>query len=677
MIFLWILCATGIGYASLAVWRTSISAPENRAVPLVIAFAAMSFWALTAVAGSQVLATIGQLARTLAWLSYLAFSTRGERGKFSFKSIQTELLLAGIAVIAAVATLGALGSVDREHLAFWIIVELVARLLVPIGGVIYLHSLLNNAPAETSSGFRLVGLGLAILWAYDLNLYTVSLLGYDVAPALNAGRSLVALLLVPAFGIAARRREHWKIAFSRKVTFQSLSLIAVGLYFVVMSLSARTISLLSGASGATVAIAVTVGLCTLGAVVLLVPRNRAWLKVMVTKHLFSHRYDYRTEWLRFSSTIADASNVAQSIEERVVQAIAQVTESPSGLLLQPARDGQFEIAAIWRWPNQPADLTATVAMPAAMNGTLQDGHIATFSTDFRWNVAGLDPVRPDTPYHDAWVAVPLIRLESLIGVVILSKPTLPRDLDWEDFDLLKAIAQQAAVHISDTQNRIEIEEARRFEEFNRRFSFIIHDIKNIVSQLSLVASNAEQHGANPKFQAEMQRSLTSAVRKMTQLLSKLSPERVFEGGPLGAVDVDRLVASIIAARAGQHPFLCTGTAAGAQARGDLTKLKLAIEHLVQNAVEASATDVPVEIAASTDAGRCLIAITDHAAGMSAEFIRKGLFKPFVSTKGGGFGIGAAEAKALIEDMGGKLRVASVEGAGTTFTIDLPLIDLRE
>ena len=60
--------------------------------------------------------------------------------------------------------------------------------------------------------------------------------------------------------------------------------------------------------------------------------------------------------------------------------------------------------------------------------------------------------------------------------------------------------------------------------------------------------------------------------------------------------------------------------------------------------------------------------------MSAAFIRNSLFRPFVSTNGGGFGIGTAEAKALIEDMGGKLRVSSIEGRGSTFTIELPLDD---
>jgi len=60
--------------------------------------------------------------------------------------------------------------------------------------------------------------------------------------------------------------------------------------------------------------------------------------------------------------------------------------------------------------------------------------------------------------------------------------------------------------------------------------------------------------------------------------------------------------------------------------------------------------------------------------MSAQFIRTRLFQPFASTKQGGFGIGAFEARTLIADMGGRLEVESQEGEGSRFTIYLPAAD---
>jgi putative PEP-CTERM system histidine kinase len=271
----------------------------------------------------------------------------------------------------------------------------------------------------------------------------------------------------------------------------------------------------------------------------------------------------------------------------------------------------------------------------------------------------------------AWAGVPLVRGESLIGVIVLGRPAIGRMLDWEDFDLLKVIGQQVAMHLADAQNQAELEQARQFDEFNRRFAFIIHDIKNVVSQLSLVVSNAAEHGANPRFQESMARTLASATAKMTVLLSRLSAD-----GPtsptLDRVDLGRLLTELADTRQGQHP-ITLAIEHECRVGADAEQLRQAIDHLIQNAIEASPAQAPIELTLATKQENALISIKDRGSGMAPEFVRKQLFKPFASTKPGGFGIGAAEAKALIEAMGGGLDVKSVEGAGTQFSIRLPLL----
>lgn len=661
-----IYSVTALAYGALVIWRISIGGVLKHASPIVLACLGMTIWACAHLSGRAEIAALGELVRSLAWLGYLASLTRGMKERPERWVLGSLVVLSGFVIVAAVATLVSLDVVGPEARPYWLIAAVFARLLLPIGGIIYLHNLYGDTEGTTSSGQRVAVISLAILWAYDLNLYTVTMLGFDVALALIDGRPILALLLAPAFAIAARRREQWKIAFSRKMTFQSLSLAAIGLYFVAMSLSARAMSFTNGATSVVLLAVAAAVFCIVAGSLLFMPTSRAWLKVIVTKHLFSHRYDYRTEWLRFSATIADTGESALALEERVVKAIAEVTESPSGLLLLPSGGDTYEIAASWRWPDRSLDRDAAVRLPLEIVQSLRQGLIAA-----------LGAVTPDEHLFDwtseAWVAVPLIRLSSMIGLVILSKPRLQRELDWEDFDLLKAIGQQAAVHISDTHNQTELEEAKQFEEFNRRFSFIIHDIKNVVSQLSLLSSNAEVHGANPKFQIEMNRSLASAVDKMRRLLARLSPDRVLLAAPVEPIEVDALLDAIAAARVTQHPLIVRERC-DVRAVGDLDKLKLALDHLVQNAIEASEADAPITLGARREASCCSIHVADNGAGMSTAFIRKGLFKPFVSTKGGGFGIGAAEAKTLVEGMGGVLRVSSIEGRGSTFTIQLPLED---
>ncbi|MDN4630847.1 PEP-CTERM system histidine kinase PrsK [Sphingomonas sp. PsM26] len=676
MLLFWILISTGTAYALLAAWRISLGTGRDRAPTLVIAFVGMAAWAYSGLTQNLLLIIAAQLLRNIAWLVYLANATQPSADSSERRSHSATILGVMAVLAAASAVMGILQIPDTPAATTWAVVTIGCRLIFAIGGIIYLHNLYNGLTSSSGTGFRLILFALGMLSAYDLNLYTVGLLGYQVAEPLSIGRPVLALLLAPLFLVAARRREHWKIALSRKATFQSLSLVAIGLYFVSMSIVARSETVFAGSAGPTLAIGAVLGLSAIGAFLLFSTRARAWLKVVIIKNLFRHRYDYRAEWLRFSATISDSGGSALSLEERVVKAVADVTESPAGLLLMTTDQQTFDVAAAWCWGHRATPPTSPILFPEAQREQLQQGLIATFAQHAQHDAHTQEPPEIVETIGDAWVAVPLIWLSTMIGVVILAKPRLQRALDWEDFDLLKVIGQQAAVHLSDAHKQLELEEARRFEEFNRRFAYIIHDIKNVVSQLSLLASNAQQHGSNPKFQAEMSRSLTSAVQKMNVLLSRLSPDRVLQSATPESIDVDRLIDTVVTGRVDQRS-LSIGPRSGARARGDLEKLKLALDHLVQNAIEASPVDQPVVVSATSVGPHCVITVADNGVGMSADFIRKGLFKPFVSTKGGGFGIGAAEAKALVAGMGGTLRVTSTEGHGSIFSIELPLSDVRD
>ena len=100
--------------------------------------------------------------------------------------------------------------------------------------------------------------------------------------------------------------------------------------------------------------------------------------------------------------------------------------------------------------------------------------------------------------------------------------------------------------------------------------------------------------------------------------------------------------------------------------GNREALEQALVHLVQNAIDASADAMPVFLDVSADGLYGTIEVLDSGQGMSPEFVRTGLFKPFVSSKPGGFGIGAFEARELVKGMGGRIAVESREGLGTRF-----------
>ena len=304
-------------------------------------------------------------------------------------------------------------------------------------------------------------------------------------------------------------------------------------------------------------------------------------------------------------------------------------------------------------------------------------HVVDFGTrrGARLKQSGASAELPDwlAGIDSAWAGVPLLHNDRLVGFVILEHPPVRRPLDWEDFDLFRTAGIQAASYLAEAISQEALADAQRFDEFNRRFAFIMHDIKNLVSQLALVARNAERHADNPEFRADMIATLQSSVRKMNDLLARLGRGNGGEAEQPRAIPLASVAAAVAEVKKRVHPIELSGEE-GIAAVADPVRLEQALSHLVQNGIDASDAGVPVRIAFSRRAGEAVIEIADRGAGMSADFIRARLFQPFASTKEGGFGVGAFEARSLVTAMGGRIEVESREGEGTRFTVFLPLAE---
>ena len=243
--------------------------------------------------------------------------------------------------------------------------------------------------------------------------------------------------------------------------------------------------------------------------------------------------------------------------------------------------------------------------------------------------------------------------------MLLAAPEYRRQLDWEDFDLLRTAGNQAASSLAEALGQEALTHAQRFEEFNRRFAFILHDIKNLVSQLSLLARNAERHADNPEFRADMVATLQSSVGKMNELLTRLAPHSKSRVQRIEAQPLRPILSAAIAAKRGEREVSLRGDAS-TLALVDAGALEQAVGHLLQNALDASSAE-PVTVRVSGSGSGVGIAISDKGVGMDGDFVRNRLFQPFASSKPGGFGIGAFEARALITAMGGRISVDSRPG----------------
>lgn len=549
----------------------------------------------------------------------------------------------------------------------------VLNMLVAIGALMLLHNLYAGAAASSRRIIRWSGIGLAMIFAYDLNLFTIAYLVGEYPSLLVALRGLVVGVMASLLAFGANATSAGlQFRPSRAVTFQTLSLLLIGSYLLVMVLVTRSLALLGEDIARATQVAFLV-IAVVGALVWLPSeRARGWLRVTATKHLFQHRYDYREEWLRFTRTIGRGSSSSASFHERAVKAIADITDSPAGLLLVPNEEAQLELTARWNWP--------TIEVPASAGDYALSGLLEQHS-----HILDLDEVRAGIDHHgelahvpqwmsdaeDAWALVPLIHFDRLVGAIVLARPRIERRLDWEDFDLLRVAGQQLASYLAEQAGQQALMDASRFDEFNRRMAFVMHDIKNLASQLSLLSANAQKHADNPAFRADMLVTLRNSTEKLNALLARLSRYGAGQGQEVREVDLASLAKGIAERFKSVHPVAIT-KAEPVIVLADVESLEQALIHLVQNAIDASGKQDPVFLDVHSDGLAGQINVVDSGSGMSPEFVRNGLFKPFVSSKQGGFGIGAFEAREMIRSMGGRVNVESREGVGSRFSVILPV-----
>jgi putative PEP-CTERM system histidine kinase len=344
-------------------------------------------------------------------------------------------------------------------------------------------------------------------------------------------------------------------------------------------------------------------------------------------------------------------------------------------LLVPGEGGALVLGARWQWPT--LDVPAIAMDPRTVTFLERSGFIVDLDqvragTDHTGETALVPEWMVDE--DSIWVLVPLLHFERLVGLVVLGRPALVRELDWEDFDLLRVAGQQLASFLAEQAAHAALLEASRFDEFNRRIAFVMHDIKNLASQLALLARNAERHADNPEFRGDMLVTLRNAADKLNALIARLSrygAGSVAASEPVDVKDVIAVVAARCNAALGRDQVFA-GDAQACAVLAARDTLDQVLSHLVQNALDATEGTLGVCVNCRIEGASGVIEVIDSGSGMSADFVRTRLFTPFVSTKPGGFGIGAFEARELVNAMHGRLEVESREGLGSRFTIRLPL-----
>ena len=266
--------------------------------------------------------------------------------------------------------------------------------------------------------------------------------------------------------------------------------------------------------------------------------------MLIARNFFTFTYDYRREWLRFIRTLSDSASQT-SLHERAVRAMADVFECSSGALFLRGRGNIFAMAGRYNW----SGAAGMLAPPNALTERLNERRVVLNLRD-GLDLSG-DPAeqavlgwvrRLDAP----WLLVPLRLRDEIVGAIVLSEPRAPRALTWEDEDLLEILGIQVGSYIAEEQASRALFEAQRFERLGQSFSFVAHDLKNMVSQLSLILQHAERHGDNPEFQRDTLETIGDSVERMRALLGRLK-ERSEAGvqAPAGAADLRGMLLDVV------------------------------------------------------------------------------------------------------------------------------------
>ena len=666
--------------ASLAIFASRRAGATREGQLLVVALAITALWSLRhAVAGVLNLGPledgVSETVRNGAWLAVVSDQLR--RSMAAGRPHGGRLFVAAALGGLLVAQLGCdllvgEGAPINEGVLPVFRLSWLLHCMFALGALVLLHSLpTRREHPEATRREAWIGAALAFMWAFDFTHYVLTWFSEGQVAAVGPMRGFVMALLAIMMTIGLRDDGSRPVALSRAATTRLVSAGLVALYGLMLLLLATLSSAIFAPLGRVAQFALLFGLSV--AVLALLPsaQLRAWFKVEINKHLFAHRYDYRALWLRFSAAVAETHDDDQaSIETRVTRALAQTMEAPSAILFLSDEDHQLVNALAWRWPS---DMAPPAMLGAALAGKLRDhGWVIDIKAD--WNKFGA--LLPPWMQHSmrAWAIAPLVHRDELVGAILLAAPPGNRKLDWEDLDLLRVICSEAAARLAEARSRAALAEAQRFDEFNRRFAFILHDLKNLVSQMMLLAGNAERHAANPAFREDMVLTLKETAARMNDLLQRLGRPDAVAPARTGEVMLDAAIRPQLPRWSAGLGTIALDGAVARPVRANAEAFVRALAHLVRNALEVSPRGEPVRLHLEQGEAEALVHVVDAGPGMSAAFVRNELFRPFSSTKRTGFGLGAHEARLLIETMGGRLDVESQPGQGTRFTIRLPFAD---
>jgi len=545
-------------------------------------------------------------------------------------------------------------------------------MIAPILALYLVEQLYFNTQANRQASIRYLCVGLAAMFIFDFVLYADTLLFKQIRIDIWQARGILYSILVPVVAITVARNPSWAVELhvSRQAVTTSATFLGAGIYLLATAFAASLIQL-GQFEGVSLILVTTVVLSLVAlTLVLLSKKFRAKLRVSISKHFFNFKYDYRVEWLKFTRTLACDIDAAP---DAIVQGFIDIVDSNAGILWGKDKNGGYTQLA------SSVEILDTGIAQTELNSLelyLDKSGWLVDIEEYRVSPENYDKLKlPDSIVNNAqaWLIIPLPFQEKIEGYVLVYRSAVTKNINWEDRDLLKTAGHQAAGLLAQRRAHQKLKQASQFEAFSKLSAYIVHDLKNILGQQSLIVSNAPKHKHNPEFIDDVIITVDNSVDRMRSLLKQLREPGAEDKST--AVDLIDLLKQVVISLSKNKPapVLECDTNTKVVLMTSEEKLLRVFSHLIQNAQEATHSDGMVRVTVHSDEYNATVLVEDTGTGMTQAFIRDKLFTAFETTKGlTGMGIGVFESREYIRSLGGEIGVDSTAGKGTCFRIQLPL-----
>lgn len=465
---------------------------------------------------------------------------------------------------------------------------------------------------------------------------------------------------------------------SQNVLYNSLTLLIIGVYFIVVSLLAKLSTFwFRGRALPLQAFFLLVALVGL-TILIFSDRLRRKTKLFISRNFQRPLYDYRKEWIRFTQETTAVRNV-QDLCQAVTRMVSDILHFLSVTIWLVDEGGdRLVLGGSTAITRQEADSLrsfekAQRELIEAMALQMDPVDFDSSSSSWSINIPELD--RQFLKAARIRYVVTLRAGETLIGLLTLDQKVADDLLTLEDFDLIKTIADQTSAGLNQLRLAEKLQKTREMEAFQTMSTFFIHDLKNVASRLSLTMQNLPVHFNNPEFRQDALQSIGQSLEKINGLCSRLSSLRERLEVHLKEADLNEMVKKTLAEFEGalQARLIQDLT----QLPGiplDLEQISKVLTNLVLNANEALTPGIAggeIRVATRRLSNWVEFSVSDNGPGMSREMMERSLFLPFKTTKKQGMGIGLFQSKMIVEAHGGRIEVESEEGKGTTFRVLLP------